>query len=587
MLNDRNNVSVGSLSVENCSYPRDPFLLTTEEALDIPKPYETETATEIWLGYYSEPRLIYTDSAFYTGQWKNSERRTVHLGVDVFAPSGTKVYAPLDGKVVTAEYRPTALDYGGLIVLEHRSPDNDIFYTLYGHLDPDSFNHLSLGDTIDAGEHFCSLGDATVNGGWTPHLHLQFALAINGLDDDWPGVASPDDLAFWKSICPNPAAFLNMPDAKLLYKPVNVTELRVKRQSHFGANLKLSYSQPLTLMRGWRHHLFDQLGRSYLDAYNNVPHVGHAHPRIQAVVCEQLKKMNSNTRYLHPAQTAFAENLLSKLPQKLSVCYFVNSGSEANELALRLARAFTSGIDMITSDHGYHGNTTGAIDISAYKFNAPGGSGQPDWVQLVDIPDSYKGLPELRVGNDTSIKAEAFAKQVDEAITRIDARGGRLAGFISETFPSVGGQIIPPIGYLERVYRKVRNAGGVCIADEVQTGLGRLGSYYFAFEQQKVEPDVVVLGKPIGNGHPIGVVITSQAIADSFAEGPEYFSTFGGSTLSCVVGKEVLQIVEDEHLQQNALQAGSVLLDGFRDLMSKHYCIGDVRGTRAQDTNRA
>jgi 4-aminobutyrate aminotransferase-like enzyme len=262
------------------------------------------------------------------------------------------------------------------------------------------------------------------------------------------------------------------------------------------------------------------------------------------------------------------------MPEGLEVCYFVNSGSEANELALRLARAATGGRDMITPDHGYHGNTTGAIDISAYKFNAKGGVGQPDWVELVDVADDYRG----RYRRDDPARAEKYAADVGEAIARIKAKGGKLAGFIAETFPSVGGQIIPPKGYLLAVYEHIRAAGGICIADEVQTGLGRLGEYYFGFEEQGALPDIVVLGKPIGNGHPIGVVVATRAISEAFAKGPEYFSTFGGSTLSCRIGAEVLDIVEDESLMENARVMGNRLAEGLRALQVKHAVIGDVRG---------
>ena len=326
------------------------------------------------------------------------------------------------------------------------------------------------------------------------------------------------------------------------------------------------------LMRGWQHHMFDEWGRSYLDAYNNVPHVGHAHPRIQTVAADQLLRMNSNTRYLHPEQAAFAEKILSKLPSELSVCWFVNSGSEANELAMRLARAASGGRAMITPDHGYHGNTTGAIDISAYKFNAKGGIGKADWVELIDIPDTYRGRHR---DEDAGMR---YAAQVDGALQRLVDRGQKLAGFIAETCPSVGGQIIPPVGYLQGVYERIRKAGGVCIADEVQTGLGRLGSNYFAFEAQDVLPDIVVLGKPIGNGHPIGVVISTQEIAAAFAKGPEFFSTFGGSTLSCRTGKTVLDIVDDEGLMQNAEEMGVRLMAGLTTLAAEHDLIGDVRG---------
>jgi 4-aminobutyrate aminotransferase-like enzyme len=305
-----------------------------------------------------------------------------------------------------------------------------------------------------------------------------------------------------------------------------------------------------------------------------VPHVGHAHPRIRAVATDQLARMNSNTRYLHPAQTAFANKILSRLPNPFEVCFFVNSGTEANELALRLARAHTGHKGMVTPDHGYHGNTTGAIDISAYKFNAKGGVGPSDWVALVEVADDYRGS----FRRDDPERATKFAGLVDDAMAQLASNGHGVAGFIAETYPSVGGQIIPPAGYLKEVYRRIRAKGGICIADEVQTGLGRLGDTYFAFEQQEVVPDIVVLGKPIGNGHPIGVLVTTRAIADSFAQGPEYFSTFGGSTLSCRIGKEVLDIVDDEGLQENASRQGARLLAGLRALQDKHPEIGDVRG---------
>ncbi len=562
----------GDFSVEASTIPANPFDISQAEATSLGT--ETFSRHDVWLGCYGEPRLIYTAPEFRKGRWKASNRRTVHLGIDVFAPAGKDVRAPLAGAVAFSANRAAALDYGGLVILRHETPEGDAFHTLYGHLDPDSITGLGVGQAVARGAKFARLGAANCNGGWAPHLHFQLALSLAGMNDDWPGVADPDDMALWGAICPNPAALLNLEDADIRYQPVDKVHVRDIRAQHFGSNLKLSYSDPVMLLRGWRHHLFDEWGRPYLDAYNNVPHVGHAHPRIQAVVADQLKRMNSNTRYLHPVQAAFAEKITSKLPPTLSVCWFVNSGSEANELALRMARAASGGRAIVTPDHGYHGNTTGAIDISAYKFNAPGGIGQPNWVELVDIPDDYRGA----FRRDDPERGARFAAQVDDALVRLRAKGLKPAGFIAETFPSVGGQIIPPPGYLQGVYDRIRAAGGVCIADEVQTGLGRLGTHYFAFEAQGVIPDIVVLGKPIGNGHPIGVVITTPEIAAAFAKGPEFFSTFGGSTLSCRVGRTVLDIVDDERLMENAQVMGQRLLGGLHDLADKHALIGDVRG---------
>ena len=556
-----------SLSVAESTLPQNPFDLTPEEATTLG--VETQG---FHLGYYAEPRLIYTDKAFYKGPFKASNRRTVHIGVDIFAPAGTRVHAPLNATVEAVENRKDNLDYGGLVILRHEIEKGAPFFTLYGHLNPESIGALTAGQLIKKGQTIAALGEQQHNGGWAPHLHFQTGL-IN-TDPNWPGAVDPDELDFWSMLYPNPAAILNLDDERLAYRPPSKVGVLAERKARFGQNLKLTYTDPVMFLRGWKTHLFDEWGRPFLDSYNNVPHVGHAHPRIQAVAADQLQRMNSNTRYLHPAQIAFAKKITSHMPETLSVCFFVNSGSEANELSLRLARAHSGGKDMITPDHGYHGNTTGCIDISAYKFNAKGGVGPSEWVHLIEVADDYRG--RFRRG-DADI-AQKYADLVDEALANISACDGKLAGFIAETFPSVGGQIIPPKGYLPAVYEKIRKASGVCIADEVQTGLGRLGDYFFGFEQQGAVPDIVVLGKPIGNGHPLGVVVTTKEIADSFAKGPEFFSTFGGSTLSCRTGLEVLNIVEDEHLQKNAKQMGDKLLAGLHGLQEKYKIVGDVRG---------
>ncbi|HEY9450808.1 MAG TPA: aminotransferase class III-fold pyridoxal phosphate-dependent enzyme [Gemmatimonadaceae bacterium] len=569
---DLSAAPMGSLSVESSTTPQDPFSITPVEAANLGAEFGANGST--WLGYYREPRLVYTEQAFRRGSRKIDNRRTVHIGIDVFVAPGAPVYSPLQATVAFTGIRAAYLDYGGVVILRHETPNGAAFFTLYGHLAPGSLEELQVGQRLDKGESFARVGDVSENGGWNPHLHFQLALTTAGFGDDWPGAADPDELFLLEKIFPNPAPLLNLPDERTAFRPVDRSAVILGRREKFGANLKLSYTDPVMFLRGWKHYLFDEWGRPYLDCYNNVPHVGHAHPRIQAVAAEQLKRLNSNTRYLHPAPIAFADKILSKMPEQLSVCYFVNSGSEGNELALRLARAHTGGMDMITPDHGYHGNTTGAISISAYKFNARGGIGQPDWVQLVEVADDYRGS----FRRDDPDRAEKYAALVDDAIANIVSNGAKLGGFIAETFPSVGGQIIPPAGYLAAVYTRIRAAGGVCIADEVQTGLGRLGDYYFGFEQQGVVPDIVVLGKPIGNGYPLGVVVTTHAIAASFAQGPEFFSTFGGSTLSCVIGKEVLDIVDDEGLMDNARTVGGYLLERLRALQEDHDVIGDVRG---------
>jgi 4-aminobutyrate aminotransferase-like enzyme len=347
-------------------------------------------------------------------------------------------------------------------------------------------------------------------------------------------------------------------------------EILAARRRFVGGNVSVGYRRPLQVVRGSMQYLFDEAGRRYIDAYNNVPHVGHCHPRVLEAATGQLRALNTNTRYLDEHLARFAERLADTMPNPLRICYFVNSGSEANELALRLARAHTRQRDLIVLDAAYHGNTTTLIDISPYKFNGSGGTGKPPWVHVVPVPDLYRG--DFRGAAD-------YADTVGQAIDELRAGGAGLCGFIAESCPSVGGQIMLPPGYLAAVYRHVRNAGGVCIADEVQTAYGRIGAHFYAFEEQGVVPDIVVLGKPIGNGYPLGAVVTTPEIAASFDNGMEFFSTFGGSTVSCAVGLTVLDVVFDERLQAHAREVGDHLLGRLRSLPDRSALVGDVRGS--------
>jgi 4-aminobutyrate aminotransferase-like enzyme/Ser/Thr protein kinase RdoA (MazF antagonist) len=341
--------------------------------------------------------------------------------------------------------------------------------------------------------------------------------------------------------------------------PSVARDLQLRRRELLGANLSLSYKAPLHIVRGWKQYLYDSDGREFLDAYNNVAHVGHSHPKVIEAVTRQMAVLNTNTRYLHENVLEYAERLAAKLPEPLRVCYFVNSGSEANELALRLARAFTGQRDVIVMEGSYHGNTQRMIEVSPYKFDGPGGKGRVSDVHVVPIPDMYRH-PERSEG---SAVADAVAP----------------SAFLVESMPSVAGQIVLPPGYLKDAFAAVRKAGGVCIVDEVQVGLGRVGSRFWGFELQDVVPDVVVMGKPLGNGHPLGAVVTRPEIAAAFANGMEYFNTFGGNPVSMAAGLAVLDVLEEEELQQNALRVGSYMLDRLRDLQARHAIIGDVRGS--------
>jgi 4-aminobutyrate aminotransferase-like enzyme len=356
-------------------------------------------------------------------------------------------------------------------------------------------------------------------------------------------------------------------------------EILAARRRHVGGNVSVGYRRPLQVVRGAMQYLFDEAGCRYIDAYNNVPHVGHCHPRVVEAAARQLRELNTNTRYLDEHLARYAARLVETLPEPLRVCYFVNSGSEANELALRLARAHTRQRNLIVLDAAYHGNTTTLIDISPYKFNGPGGSGKPRWVHVAPIPHRVAARAAGKWGPASAGPTSVYTDAIAQSIDQVRAAGAGLCGFIAESCPSVGGQIMFPPGYLTAVYRRVREAGGVCIADEVQTAYGRIGTHFYAFEEQGVVPDIVVLGKPIGNGYPLGAVVTTPEIAASFDNGMEFFSTFGGSTVSCAIGIAVLDVVRDDQLQAHARKVGDHLLARLRSLPERSALVGDVRGS--------
>jgi 4-aminobutyrate aminotransferase-like enzyme/Ser/Thr protein kinase RdoA (MazF antagonist) len=350
--------------------------------------------------------------------------------------------------------------------------------------------------------------------------------------------------------------------------------LLAARKQHIGRNLSISYQRPLKIWKGALQYLYDDKGRTYIDCVNNVSHVGHCHPRVVQAIQQQAARLNTNTRYLHDDLVAYGRELTATLPDSLQVCYFTNSGSEANDLAIRMSRHFTKQKDVIVLDHAYHGTSTVAMELSPYKFDGKGGFGQPAHTHKAINPDLYRG-PHRYGKQDAGV---LYAQDVADIIDRLSGENKGIAAFICETLLGVGGQIPLPPGYLEKVYAHVRAAGGLCIADEVQVGFGRVGDQFWGFQLQEVVPDIVVLGKPIGNGHPLAAVVTTQAIADAFNNGMEYFNTFGGNPVSMACGRAVLQVIREEEMQQHALETGAHFLEGLRGLMAKHPIIGDVRG---------
>lgn len=340
------------------------------------------------------------------------------------------------------------------------------------------------------------------------------------------------------------------------------------RQNHLSKALSVNYQQPLKIVRGQGAYLFDEKGQSYLDMVNNVCHVGHCHPKVVAAGQQQMAKLNTNTRFLHDNIVNYSRRLLATFTDELSVCFFVNSGSEANELAMRLAQCFTGSKELICVDGAYHGNTAACISASPYKHNGNGGKGPEPHIHSVKLPDPYRG---------EFFAADGYVADVKKVVSNIIANGQKPGAFICESIQGVAGQVFMPNGYLQGAYEAIRSAGGVCIADEVQVGFGRVGSHMWAFETQHVAPDIITLGKPIGNGHPIGAVVTTAAIAEAFVNGMEYFNTFGGNPVSCAIGLAVLDAVE-QGLQQNALDTGAYMKAELTKLQQEFDCIGDVRG---------
>lgn len=344
------------------------------------------------------------------------------------------------------------------------------------------------------------------------------------------------------------------------------------RELRFGPNYSLSYDDPLMIVRGEGCTLYDESGRGYLDCVNNVCHVGHTHSRVVEAIARQAAQLNTNSRYLHPLLSEYCERLVARFPEPLSVVYLVCSGSEAVDLALRMAYARTEARTTICVDTAYHGHTEALIGISPYKFDGPGGGGCPDTTRVVPLPDVYRGAHR---GPDAG---PAYARSVADTIEALRGEGVGVADFICEGAISCGGQIVLPDGYLAPACGAVRAAGGVAIVDEIQSGFGRPGSSFWAFEGQDVVPDIVTLGKPIANGHPMGAVVTTREIAEAFDNGMEFFATFGGNPVSCAAGLAVLDVIDDERLQEHARTVGETMLSALRALAERHEAIGDVRG---------
>ncbi|WP_290703981.1 aminotransferase class III-fold pyridoxal phosphate-dependent enzyme [Amphritea sp.] len=353
--------------------------------------------------------------------------------------------------------------------------------------------------------------------------------------------------------------------------PSNINlELLQRRYNTMGKSSPLFYEQPLHLVRGEGVWLFDNEGKRYLDVYNNVPHVGHCNPRVVEALHQQATTLNIHTRYLHDNIVEYIERLTATFGDGLSMAMLTCTGSEANELAMRMARHCTGGQGMIVTDFAYHGNTEAVAEIgTGFMPEAK----HTKRVKSFPIPDSYRGID----GVAEDKLADAYVACIQRAIDEFTEEGIKVAGMLVCPDFANEGLLNVPKGFMERATALVRKAGGVLIADEVQVGFGRSGKHMWAHQWYDLTPDIVTMGKPMGNGHPLAGLVARADMIEEFSKVAMYFNTFGGNPVSCAVGMAVLDALQEDRLMENALSTGAYVTRGLRRLQEKYPLIGEVR----------
>ncbi|TCR13644.1 aminotransferase [Streptomyces sp. BK205] len=471
---------------------------------------------------------------------------TVPTGTDLWLGRDVVVQAPAAGKVLAAAPGHVELAYGAQVLsLSFPRTIRPV---------------VTAGATVRAGE------DIT-------HLASGAAVHVALHDADGPAaprLVRPEYAAGWLALTADPAPLLGLPA-----EPDRTPEkdLLDRRAAAFATVQGHYYADPPRIERGWRHHLLSTDGRSYLDIVNNVTPLGHAHPRVEQAVSRQLRRLNTNSRFHYASVVEFTERLAALLPDPLDTVFLVNSGSEAVDLGLRLAIGASGLNDVVALREAYHGWTYASDAVSTSLQDNPNAlATRPSWVHTVDSPNSYRGRHR---GPD----AVRYAPEAVAVIDELAAAGRPAGAFIGETFYGNAGGVPLPDGYLAQVYAAVRRHGGLAVADEVQVGYGRLGHWFWGFEQQQVVPDIVCVAKAMGNGHPLGAVITSKAVADRYRDQGYFFSSTGGSPVSSVVGLTVLDTLRDEDLQGNAARVGGRLKSRLEALADRHGIIGAVHGS--------
>ncbi|NRQ18778.1 aminotransferase [Ensifer sesbaniae] len=471
---------------------------------------------------------------------------TLALHVDICLEAGREIVAPFAGRIIRQD---------GLLVLD--GAEASLF-----------LEGVEVGGEI---EETVAAGDVVgvVSGEQQTYGLIRVQLCReHGLVP--PLFVMPHQAEAWKALCPSPAAVLGFEcDAPEPHSDA----LLARRRQHFAKPQKNYYRHPPQIERGWKEYLFDVEGRSYLDMVNNVTILGHGHPRLASAVGRQWSLLNTNSRFHYASVAEFSTRLAALAPDGLDTVFLVNSGSEANDLALRLAWAHSGARNVVSLLEAYHGWTVASDAVSTSIADNPQAlETRPAWVHPVQAPNTYRG--EFR-GADTT---DSYVRAVVTKLTELDAAGEKLAGFICEPVYGNAGGIPLPKGYLDAVYAMVRSRGGVCIADEVQVGYGRLGDYFWGFEEQGVVPDIITVAKGMGNGHPLGAVITRREIADALEKEGYFFSSAGGSPVSSVVGQTVLDILTEERLPENARVVGGHLKARLEALGQRFPLIGAVHG---------
>ncbi len=525
--------SVVTLDLSTTSDAYDDGRWLTTDVEDVGARAAVRDGSDLVVTVYGQPRLNRAQKL------SHDSPAVVPTGISLWAASDTHLMAPWDGEVVNASTEAVTLRGAGYEL------------TLSGVRSPAS-GSLRAGEMLASApaEQWVALGVRPV-GVAAPPLFTTAELA--------PG---------WLALTRDPRPLLGLGAAQVR----TATDLLSRRDASFAQVQEHYYRTPPQIERGWRNYLLSTRGRCYLDMVNNVTVLGHAHPRVAATAARQLRKLNTNSRFNYEAVVEFSERLAATLPDPLDTVFLVNSGSEASDLAIRLATAATGRRDVVAVREAYHGWTYGTDAVSTSVADNPNAlATRPDWVHTVESPNSFRGKYR---GTEATRYADDAVRQIEDLI----AVDRAPAAFICESVYGNAGGMALPDGYLQRVYAAVRAGGGLAISDEVQVGYGRLGEWFWGFPQQDAVPDIVSIAKSTGNGYPLGAVITSREVADRFSSQGYFFSSTGGSPLSCAIGITVLDVLADEALQQNASHVGAHLKAGLQALQQRHPIIGTVHG---------